>query len=1053
MSGYNQHTNIVVKNGFPFSVKAITLKHKYSDDPEQSQTWNTVAAGATTYPNFQVGYNTGFIRTGQDHWQVSVTLPDDTIWKSDWHQCTLKSEDANRTLTFEVSGNTFYMNVPSGSCTTSLSGSNGYNSLAAIKIQNNFPVPVRVKLTHQYSDDKTFSYTWPSTIAANSSSPNDQYFVVYFNTGFGRVGSDYWNIEATLDVPPYDNQPEKAFTPWRNSTKNKGCMLRVEDINKIITFTISGKEWKLDLPSGACTDNLITPNGYNTTAFIRIKNNFSSNIQRVVLYHKYSDDSVYAQSRATIAPGNNTTPLMFVEYNTGFGRIGYDYWNVTVYLTNGKYYQNSTRDKRCYMTQEDTGAALDFTVAENNFYIGLRSGACNNGMDYIGTITPGLNRDVNKRYNENAYLATHNAYSNFEEGFYYAQQSMNIGAQMSMGVTCLLLDIWDYGSDVALIHETPWLQPFAKPQSLADGLKYVAAFMTQNPNEVVTIIFEDHVTANRAKIKQAFQAVKVGQTSLWDMVFFADKATKGWNVASQGWPTLKWLTDNKVPLVVFSSKSDPFPYQWSYMSENVYGDKSIDTKTWLDARGESQPLDKLALCALNHFPTWAPTGVANWLTQWVGQISNTNKKDTALSMFNACKTKWNRLPNYWQVDFFELPNLDTATAVSQLNRMLHGLPPLEKAKADATDGALHDIGDLRLLQAVTVQDHPVLLRDWQRLASWLETHQADLVRAEPISDTLNGQDQRAAELAGAGNYALLLYGLLSIETPPQKSQSPEVQAFAARQAGLLADRLDAISSKIAWNTLDLQAYLTPNLTLGCLTLSLMQEVTGHSYEGLRHLTQLLKADPKILAELKTSDHLEIPLLLQTLGLIEAKSLDWGERVLATTKALSSLPTEAVTQRLLYQLTHEVLYATQFGRLKPTTLFSEPVLSDLTQTLSSQAINQIARGNRDLGAELLASYWCAGGALTADVLEKVVTPLTKLHLPANLAEACCADCEPKVGEAPEELASIDQALVLKTAHEVITSSLALGVTLSLKGDVLQNRAELAANPVQDKPALV
>ena len=1033
---YNSHANVVVKNNFPFAVNSIQLSHRYSGDSEQSKTWGNIASGALTSGALDAGYNTGFLRTGQDTWKIVVTLPDGTLWQSDWHQCTLESDDNGKTLTFEVDASTFGMNMPSGGCSTSMSGSNGYNSLSAIQIKNNFPVPAKVKLNHHYSDDPPFSYDWKNPIDPDGgTTPASEYFIVYFNTGFGRIGSDYWNIEVTLDVPPYDNQPGKAFTTWRNGTPDKGCMLETDDINKVITFQIGGAGWVLGLPSGSCTDNWKTPNGYNTTAFIKIKNDFATAVQKIVLTHKYSDDSTYEQIRTVVPTGQSTSPLMFVEYNTGFLRTGYDYWNVTVYLVDGKYYQNNTSDKRCYMTADDASGTLEFKISDSNFYIGLISGACNDGISYKGMVDYYLGRDVNKTYDKNAYLASHNSYANFDDGFWYAQQSMNMTAQLAMGVSCLLLDIWDYNSDICLIHETAWLKPFGQPATLAQGLQQVATYMTSEPTAVVTIIFEDHVETNRAKIQQSFQNVQVNGVSLWDMVFFADKPTKGWNVGTQGWPTLQWLINQKVRLVVFSSRKDPFPYQWDYMSENVYGDASLNQQTWLRPRDESQKLDEKALCALNHFPTWAPSGVSDWLTKWLGSITTTNRKETALTMFQQCQTECGRLPNYFQVDFFEMPNSDPAAAITQLNGMLHGKPPVTMRMAH--NAVL--LEEAEPLHATVASERPILLAEWRKLSSWIETHRSiiitdgrGIVEGEAIA-------QLCRELAGSGHYVMMLWGLLAVKADDRPMLDRDVQVWAARQADKLADHLDAIHAKIDWTSLGEAGLLSPTLLQDVLPLALISEVTGHPYEGLEVLSSLLKSKPAAITAILTQDsNLDEILLLQLLRLADTKTINWAKWVQNTIGAVSEAPTQGL-RTLLYDLTHEVFYATQFGRNCITQILVKDQAESLQALLLQHATIQIAQGQRDLGAELLLGYWCTGGALSLPVIEQVLVPLTKMQLPTDPNLSCCRDCEPKVTDAREvHLRSLDQVVTLRTCHEVLTTTLAVGLTLALHGDVLKTR---------------
>jgi hypothetical protein len=51
MADYTNYASIVVKNDLPFAVEAITLRHRYSKDSQESMTWMAVPAGGVTRTN------------------------------------------------------------------------------------------------------------------------------------------------------------------------------------------------------------------------------------------------------------------------------------------------------------------------------------------------------------------------------------------------------------------------------------------------------------------------------------------------------------------------------------------------------------------------------------------------------------------------------------------------------------------------------------------------------------------------------------------------------------------------------------------------------------------------------------------------------------------------------------------------------------------------------------------------------------------------------------------------------------------------------------------
>lgn len=125
---YNSSANISITNNTGGNA-IITLSHRYSDDTPQVSAAVKVAPGATASNILTAGFNTGFLRTGQDYWWVGVQVldgPNAGNYASEGSadnpgkQCTLESKDNGKNLTFSVDTNTFFMALISGSCTTSM---------------------------------------------------------------------------------------------------------------------------------------------------------------------------------------------------------------------------------------------------------------------------------------------------------------------------------------------------------------------------------------------------------------------------------------------------------------------------------------------------------------------------------------------------------------------------------------------------------------------------------------------------------------------------------------------------------------------------------------------------------------------------------------------------------------------------------------------------------------------------------------------------------------------------------------------------------------------
>jgi Up-Regulated in long-lived daf-2 len=119
MADYNSKCQVRVTNNFPGTAD-IELAHQYSDDDPQKGRWTGIHPGTDT-PYMDIGFNLGFLRTGDDWWQVEVNVNDGSdrgTWVSDSHACMLRSADNGKSLTFSVSPDTFVMTEISGTCST-----------------------------------------------------------------------------------------------------------------------------------------------------------------------------------------------------------------------------------------------------------------------------------------------------------------------------------------------------------------------------------------------------------------------------------------------------------------------------------------------------------------------------------------------------------------------------------------------------------------------------------------------------------------------------------------------------------------------------------------------------------------------------------------------------------------------------------------------------------------------------------------------------------------------------------------------------------------------
>jgi hypothetical protein len=77
-----------------------------------------------------------------------------------------------------------------------------------------------------------------------------------------------------------------------------------------------------------------------------IQNNSSKTFVSIGLSHKYSDVFKDQTSWAALAPGQTSTPPLTVEYNTGFGTTGQDWWYILAVDSEGNIWNTNPSNAR-----------------------------------------------------------------------------------------------------------------------------------------------------------------------------------------------------------------------------------------------------------------------------------------------------------------------------------------------------------------------------------------------------------------------------------------------------------------------------------------------------------------------------------------------------------------------------------------------------------------------------------------------------------------------------------------------------------------------------------
>ncbi|OEU96658.1 hypothetical protein AN216_19395 [Streptomyces oceani] len=277
------------------------------------------------------------------------------------------------------------------------------------------------------------------------------------------------------------------------------------------------------------------------------------------------------------------------------------------------------------------------------------------------------------RYDQAAYLATHNSMSSTTDKFISPLQDADITTQLDNGARALLVDThtWERKDEIAerlklseyapdmrkritgLIDEASPARPGlwlchaicrAGAVPLVETLSEVGEWLDDNPGEVVTMIIQDRISGDQTA--SAFREADL------ERLLYTPASDPGAN-----WPTLGQMVEDNSRLVVFAENgSGPAPWYrnfYQYGMETPYAFKEPGQMSCVPHRGGRNK--KLFL--LNHFITHGGGSRID-----AGEV---NSRGFVLDRARRCEAERQQPVNFVAVDF---ANLGSArAAVDALN--------------------------------------------------------------------------------------------------------------------------------------------------------------------------------------------------------------------------------------------------------------------------------------------------------------------------------------------------------------------------------------------------
>jgi hypothetical protein len=256
------------------------------------------------------------------------------------------------------------------------------------------------------------------------------------------------------------------------------------------------------------------------------------------------------------------------------------------------------------------------------------TGPCNGGAAFCG-----------KRYDEVVQAMTHNGMAALKYGWApgFANHCNKISAQLGDGVRGLMLDSHVMNGKTYVCHGSCK----AGKIGLADVLKEIGGWLVDNPQQVVTINWENGVSA-----KQMKTAVKAA--GLEDMLYVHGNR-------SDPWPTFQKMIRDGKRLVFFTSSNSDKSWGFHDVSdftwENGYAAKTTGDFACKKRYGNGP------VFTLNHFLT-DPLGAPHL-------AKKANKKSNIIAHAKKCQDEVKLKPTFIAVDWYELG--DIFDAVRELN--------------------------------------------------------------------------------------------------------------------------------------------------------------------------------------------------------------------------------------------------------------------------------------------------------------------------------------------------------------------------------------------------
>ncbi|KAI8140492.1 PLC-like phosphodiesterase, partial [Fennellomyces sp. T-0311] len=309
----------------------------------------------------------------------------------------------------------------------------------------------------------------------------------------------------------------------------------------------------------------------------------------------------------------------------------------------------------------------------------------------LGTLCNGHESLCSRTYNEVTYLITHDSYAHGDN--VAATQNEPILQQLNKGVrglkfSAVLPEFVKNKDDPRSLHLCHTSCTILDAGSAVDTLNQIAAWLKENPGEVVTIFWNNLYNLENRYIASAYQA-----SSIMPYIYTFEEGSP--------WPTLKEMIDSGKRLVNFvDSGADPLSTPWlmdefANVFETPYDNTNIDAFNCVVDRPASLESTDGMMYVVNHFLYGViQLGMKIEVPQR-DKAANTNGQPLEKHV-TECSETFKRKPNFIEVDFYEQgATLDYVAALNGVSSPIIDSADTKQGTPKAKSGSGNTLEDVR----------------------------------------------------------------------------------------------------------------------------------------------------------------------------------------------------------------------------------------------------------------------------------------------------------------------------------------------------------------------